>query len=629
MIAYFIIPLVFFCLYNTLFVILSGKTFGKCIPLSMMTMVFVLYISQFCFNSFKPGVVILYILAGLAIPCLVLFKKKYEYKKMIFSAGFISFVCIYVVYNIIDYHRTFTTFDEWYHWGMMVKEMLRLDSFYSVAESHLHIHKDYPPFISIFEFFFCKLSGGYSEGRVSAAIHIFTLSLIAPAFSELICENKKETVLSRFIKCISAVFIILSVMLFFDPWWARISSTILVDVLEGVIFAYSFLLVWFAKENEKDIFRLICLIVANASMIMIKEVGLGLCMVVAACFVLRIITEREGIILKSRLQSVFALLLSVIIPISNYVIWKLYVKKLGIIGQFDLGSLDFKVYLNTLLGRNPGLQKDTLYSFFCALFSTKINQVSFIPMTYVSAFIMMLLLLLIIRLRFKKEFSSAKIVNLLISFTCGTLGYAFMMSVLYIFCFNPSEMSQLASYNRYMATYVLGEMLALGIIIVISADRIKGFFEDAGKIIIIMALALLINTENLLYIAPQAIRGDVHTKYEEYAAKLASYADPGARVFVIYDKSQSDQVWYGPMQIYLAYYDNDLSIDYNNNDAYELDYSDENTRTSILTEINKNDYLYIIDVNDNVESLLSDKVDSLESNSVYKIYEDGFYYKLD
>ena len=85
--------------------------------------------------------------------------------ELIFSIGLISFISIYVLYIILDYKRRFTTFDEWYHWGMMVKESLRLDKFYSVAESNLHIHKDYPPFISILEVIFCKFSGGYSESK--------------------------------------------------------------------------------------------------------------------------------------------------------------------------------------------------------------------------------------------------------------------------------------------------------------------------------------------------------------------------------------------------------------------------------------------------------------------------------
>ena len=45
------------------------------------------------------------------------------------------------------------------------------------------------------------------------------------------------------------------------------------------------------------------------------------------------------------------------------------------------------------------------------------------------------------------------------TYLIGSLGYAFMMSVLYLFTFNEYEMLNLSSFERYMATYMLAESL--------------------------------------------------------------------------------------------------------------------------------------------------------------------------
>ena len=46
-------------------------------------------------------------------------------------------------------------------------------------------------------------------------------------------------------------------------------------------------------------------------------------------------------------------------------------------------------------------------------------------------------------------------------YTCGTIGYGLTLGILYMFCFSEAEMARLASYERYMASYLLGEILIL------------------------------------------------------------------------------------------------------------------------------------------------------------------------
>lgn len=50
-----IIVLLFICLFNAFIVALTGRRFGYCMPVSLMSMSFIMYIMQFVTGSFKPA----------------------------------------------------------------------------------------------------------------------------------------------------------------------------------------------------------------------------------------------------------------------------------------------------------------------------------------------------------------------------------------------------------------------------------------------------------------------------------------------------------------------------------------------------------------------------------------------
>ena len=156
----FLLPLIYFLLSNGLLVYLSKRSFGKCLPLTMMINSFTYFFSQILFHTFKVGFYInlLYSISFLII--IIIRRKKKEIqvlKTNFFSKGFYAFIIIYFMIYIFDFNRVFSLWDEYSHWGVMIKEMLRLDQFYSVGASTLMVHKDYPPIIQLLELFFCQL----------------------------------------------------------------------------------------------------------------------------------------------------------------------------------------------------------------------------------------------------------------------------------------------------------------------------------------------------------------------------------------------------------------------------------------------------------------------------------------
>lgn len=150
----------------------------------------ILYISQMVFASFQPGMAVLLFVTISVIPAMIVYRRRV--KVVLFTNGLSCFLIAAVIFAILDYHRSFTQWDELSHWGMMTKEMLCLDNWYSVPTSRLLVHKDYPPFVSIIEMLGCKLAGGYSEAKAYLMLHLFSISMVTPFLADSI-QWKFET----------------------------------------------------------------------------------------------------------------------------------------------------------------------------------------------------------------------------------------------------------------------------------------------------------------------------------------------------------------------------------------------------------------------------------------------------
>ena len=170
----FILPLFYLLLSNATTVCIFKKKFIKVLPITLMFIVFPLFISGVVFSTFKIGIMINLLYCLCFIPYLLIKKEnRKEFKDNYLSLGLIAFFVLYVFVYLFDLNRNFTVWDEFSHWGVMLKEMLRLDNFYSVTKSTLMVHKDYPPVLQLFEFFWIKLCGSYREAYAIKALHFF------------------------------------------------------------------------------------------------------------------------------------------------------------------------------------------------------------------------------------------------------------------------------------------------------------------------------------------------------------------------------------------------------------------------------------------------------------------------
>lgn len=604
------IPLIYFILTNGLFVLLFNKSFGKCIPITLIISTFTLYISQFLFKTFNIGVII-NILFPFIFLLLIFIKRKKEnvqvFYKNFFSNGFYIFLVIYICIYIFDFYRVFTKWDEFSHWGVMVKEMYRLDRFYSVKQSTLMVHKDYPPIIQLFEFFYSKLCGGYKEAYLERAIHLLNLSFFIPLFSEK--EQSKKQVLLKTLLITISIFMI---YLLFDRH--NIINTIYVDYTMAITTAYLLATI----SIEKDLFQkftIINLSLGLTFLLLIKQMSLPLYAMILFLFIMNILLkEKEKRLSKENLKKLCKIaILLIIIPILTMKSWNCYIEKLKIEKQFDLKDIkimELKSINNGTKGEK--YQQQSIKNYFRAI-KTENMTTSYLHITYLECFIITIVLLYVLWSLNKKTISKQQIILIGITLTLGYIGYSFVMLILYVFSFGPIEGPSLASFERYMPTFVL-ICLSLIFMLFIYNNKTK---KDLHKLVMLTAILILIQSPLSINKCYPRIKKSQMSGFEKLANSIKEKTKNKSKIYVIAEDSVGDYQFYikyylGDKTTNLVYFD----LPVKDIENYE-DYYNQNIKEYML----KFDYLFLAKLNKEFKEKYSFLFENntIEEGNLYKI----------
>ena len=631
-----LIPFLFWTGLNLFVVRICRRSFWECMPLSMMGAAFILYVSQLLSHSFHPGFWLLVALAAVGFLYLFFFvTHRKEQGRRIWTgiAVFFVVVCLCLLW---DWDHHFASFDEFYFWGGMVKESLRLDHFYSVPQSTLWIHKDYPPFITMLELLWCLLTGGYSEAKLLLSVHVFLMSMLVLPLSALFHENGRHRKIRTVLTVVVLFFFVVSVLLAFDPWPKPVTTSILMDIATPVVFVWAMLTV---RRSFPRFGWFECLAMAGAAstLLMMKQIGAAFVLVLyfyvfCLFFFCRTkkVSSAPSVVPESssnesktggsrRISRFCRIMIPVLVPATFYLSWKLYIHHLHIGGQFQLPKGFLGLYFESFHG--SGLRHDTLRSYIDALFQKSLSRISWLPVTYAAAFVLVMLAIALLARFFRNTYSRREAAVTAAAFICGTFGYAFLMSVLYLFCFNETEMKALASFERYMASYVLAEVLFLLIRWMTLLKESKPSYFTMGKMAALAAIfAVCLNPSNLYYMIPQVVRGNAAASYEREADFVRGKTRPGAVILAVYDSSKISPSWYGAYDAYLQYYLNDRIISRSLVNAYNMDLHDADAVEKLRKAVAESDYIYLKDSTDELTSLLESWTgETMETGEVYQL----------
>lgn len=528
-----LLPFLAFFSGTALFSILFKKKFEEVLPVYFLFVITILY---FCglVSNLLIGVYIsiIFSVLGMLLFTYSVIRKgsRKNTIQLIITPGFIAFILLLVFVYIINISRFFTVWDEFSHWGVIIKEMVRLDKFHSVPESILGVHKDYPPAIQLFQYFWIKITGSYTEPGTYRAIQIFTLCLFLPIFKNLHFKN-----LIKFI-CFFAIILVIPSALGINLY-----NSIYTDVTIGVLFGYSLFCV--VKMEKFSAFLGINLFLSIFVLTITKQIGVFFVGMILLFVFIRFLNINNLRNFKDNIklfkkESIFSVATASIVILSTFIAsktWSSFISACKVSNiQFKISDITISGIIDIFKGNSPAFQRDTIKNFIDAFFSTN-PIVPFLQLTYFQLIIIFTGIGFVVFLLFKKTSYYDKLLAFAILIPIGAFAYAGAMLLLYVFSFGSYEGPLLASYQRYMITYWTGIISSIFMLVsVFSTDFEQS--TNAKKLthknifwIVISILICGIITPNSIYstIFPKNafVRSLPYESQRETAQKLEKYID--------------------------------------------------------------------------------------------------------
>ena len=578
------------------------KEFVITLPITLMGTSLLVYLFGF-FRHFSYG----YYFIGFLVILYVLYKLKnrsFNYK-LVFNTGTIIIVILYVFLFVISHNKGFNSWDDYMHWGSMLKYNIMYDRFYCLDSNFIFAHKDYPPIMSIYLMIMCFINGGYSEG-----IAIFATQFLQLAIFISILGSIKNNI-KKLIWGIVLIIVICLVPICLPDIGSFFYSSLYTDALVGILFGYSL----FNAVANNNRFNLVSLSISLSFLIMLKQIGLAFVGLVIMAFVVKLAFNYKKVNKKSIVQLIFI----IAIPIMFYGSWKILISNMNtdntLINQFSYSNLRIFDIFAVLKGiKGETWQIETARSFLTAL-KTKVIFYQPMQLGYVQSLFLINIILIIIVLFTNKKCTKKSLIILLI-YDVGAIGYAFGMLMLYVFAFGPYEGPILASFERYMQTYILSGIL-------ISIFEIYSFeFKFAGKFKYLLCLLwiIFVPVNDYYKLAPcneYTSWGDGLRPLMENIANNVTIND---KVLIIENNVQTINHYI------MGYYLMPITIDVVD-DGYDVIAGDrfcmEISETQLQEKIKNSDYLYIDSINDKlIEQIKSITNYEVEVYHLYKIEND-------
>lgn len=436
------------------------------IPTFMLGTIVILYINGLVFNL-MVGFVMLLILAcvgfGLTIYKIINKSTRTDTVKEVFTTPFFVFMTLCAFIYVVNITRQFQLWDEFSHWGPMIRETVRLGDFHNQIGSALFVHRDYPPGITLFQYFFLRLAGGFSEQDTFRALQLLTLSLMLPAFSKI----RSKIVIG----CIFIIVVLLPDALGMSTYFSIYTDTVL-GVLLGL-----FILIVLSKCNSRP-FYYMNLFLLSIVMVLTKQIGLLLIlipvMILGMEWIIELVNKRKGKkgnkgnkkIPLIQLKSIGVIALGAIFALTT---WGARLRSVNVTGgQFSVGDMiggTFELLRGNFLPHQVTVMDQFVRQAFMA------DIVPFFALSFLGVSIIFSLVGIWLYIASKRE-EEMRLLPLAIGTPLSMLMYGGAIAIIYAVGFCEFEGVRLASYGRYMGTIVVG--IGVGLFLV----TVKFFVEE-------------------------------------------------------------------------------------------------------------------------------------------------------
>ncbi|MBK5240812.1 hypothetical protein [Clostridium sp.] len=436
--------------------------------------------------------------------CYSIYSNRQNFIKNVMTPGFAMFIVFFVLAWWAQKGRMLTSWDEFSHWGTVVKNMYILDALGNHPDATT-VFRGYPPATALFEYLWMKLSGNFTEGNLYMAMNILYFSLMIPVFSNIRWKNASKIVI-RFI------LILILPLAFFQDFY----SIIMVDAILGVMFAY-ILITYYV--NEMSTFKIINISLALFVLTITKASGFGLAIISIIVIALDLIFVKRQELKKyikqdkkiNTVKRIVLVLCPIIFALLSKYSWSIYIKITKTNEAWNTSEISLLNIKSLFNGNAPHYQMATIKNFinaFSELFLTDYT----LKLSFMS-WIVLLIVISIILIQFicnDSERSRFKLAT--ISLFMGSAIYTLSLLILYVFTYSEYEATKLASYSRYSGTYLLGVLIFLVMTISFKEQRCITKFKVAISSCILLSLLLNIKVTpviNCFLLGPYNTKGTI------------------------------------------------------------------------------------------------------------------------
>lgn len=484
-------------------VLLDAKV-EEAIPFVVFCSILVLYAVGLFAPSLMWGVVlvILLYLAATGYVIFLLCKNRGKLLKVAASPAIIVWIILFLYILVINWGRLYSSWDEFSHWGLVVKNMYLFDAF-SNHEYSTVTFGEYPPALALWQYFVSKCYGSYSESAVYMATGWFIASMCMPLVGRFS--------LRKWWGALASAFALLCLPLIFYRWYIVL---LYVDPFQGVMLGY--ILLFDYLNGERGLFYKLHMFAALAVLCLVKSNGLYLAVVALGIIVVSDICKK-----RVKDQMAVWLVMFAGILFGKYS-WTLYLNLTGFQAAWNTGSISMQSIIGLATGNMQLYQKQSILNFIDALSEYGFGGCAFsmyIP-TWLAVFSLVFLFNIYMGREEKKKQSYVLMWGMLLGFVI----YAVGLMVLYIFIYTEGEAVSLASFDRYMGTFLVAMVM---VVAGVTVDTFAGEDKAAlGTGIVICAMSFFLP---LTYIYDITLYAPMECKksrnYREEHLQVEQYKD--------------------------------------------------------------------------------------------------------
>lgn len=502
-------------IYSIFFSIKFKKNIGNTFVISILSIIAIIYLFGLL-NILPFGVYFVELASlGLLIYEIKYFiKNKDKLKTTIINKENVIFTTLFIGLSLIHQGRMLSEWDEFSHWGDVVKAMFTINDFSTDAQS-MSAFQSYPPAMSIFQYFFVKVGNTYNESNLYIAYQVMFLSLIMPFIS----KNKKV-----FDSVIMSIIFMLVPIIITNKFY----TSIYIDTILGLLFGYILSTI---MVNEYDKYQYINLCLSLFTLILLKDVGMFLALIAIAMIATDLIFVKKKVVFckdfyKKNKKYIWIILASVIAVLVAKFTWNLDIKINDAEVAFS-NKITFKEIINLITFRNLGYRATVISNFAKNLYNENIinSIVNFNTITL--SIVFMILLLLGLNKQKKSKYYIGCIMGGLAIYVAG-------LAFIYCFKFTEYEAVRLASYSRYISIYMIAVLFVIAAVII----------NQKEKTIPLLLILLFVPYNSLLgirYTVGESV--DFREPYESAIDAIDEKIDDDDKVYIISQNTSGYDYW--------------------------------------------------------------------------------------